>query len=66
LEKKLYFGEVDVIPKIFYPFGTAEEIKFEVKKRNSNLKSGGGFVFSQVHKIQPDTPPENIVKCTNL
>jgi uroporphyrinogen decarboxylase len=22
---------------------------------------GGGFVFCQVHNIQPDVPPENVV-----
>jgi uroporphyrinogen decarboxylase len=25
------------------------------------LKPGGGFVFNQVHNIQPDVPPENII-----
>ncbi len=43
------------------PFGTPEEVDAEVKKRISDLKMGGGFVFTHVHEIQPETPPENIL-----
>ena len=25
------------------------------------IRTGGGFVFCQVHNIQPDVPPENIL-----
>lgn len=42
-------------------FGTPEDVYNEVKKRMFDFKPGGGFVFTQVHEIQPDTPPENIV-----
>ena len=41
--------------------GTAEEIRDEVKRRIDDLAPGGGFVFTQVHNIQPDVPPENIM-----
>jgi len=40
--------------------GTLEDIKKEVRRRCADLASGGGFVFCQVHNIQPNVPPENI------
>ena len=43
------------------PFGTPDQVKEEVKKRVNDLSPGGGFVFTQVHNIQPDVPPENII-----
>ncbi|MBM3709964.1 MAG: methyltransferase, partial [Actinobacteria bacterium] len=43
------------------PFGTPEDVKAEVKKQVDILSPGGGFVFCQVHNIQPDVPPENII-----
>jgi uroporphyrinogen decarboxylase len=44
------------------PFGTPEDVEKEVKKRISELAPGGGFVFTQVHSIQPQVPPENILR----
>lgn len=41
--------------------GTAQEIKDEVKRNVDIFAPGGGFVFTQVHNIQNDVPPENIV-----
>ena len=43
------------------PFGTPDEVKEEVKQRVNDLAPGGGFVFTQVHNIQPDVPPQNIM-----
>jgi uroporphyrinogen decarboxylase len=37
------------------------EVKEEVKRRVEDLSAGGGFVFCQVHNIQPDVPVENIL-----
>ena len=42
------------------PRGTIKEVKMEVRKRIDDLSPGGGFVFCQVHNIQPDVPIENI------
>jgi uroporphyrinogen decarboxylase len=42
-------------------FGTPEEVEAEVKRRISELAPGGGFVFNQVHNIQPQVPPENVL-----
>ncbi|MEM2633634.1 MAG: uroporphyrinogen decarboxylase family protein [Nitrososphaerota archaeon] len=43
------------------PHGSPEDVINEVKKRIKDLAPGGGFVFTQVHNIQADVPPENIV-----
>jgi uroporphyrinogen decarboxylase len=41
--------------------GTPQEIREEVKRRCGDLAPGGGFVFCQVHNIQPHVPLENIM-----
>jgi len=41
--------------------GTPAMVKDEVKRRCADLAPGGGFVFCQVHNIQPNVPPENIM-----
>lgn len=41
--------------------GTAEEVKEQVKTNLEIFKPGGGYVFSQVHNIQPGVPLENIL-----
>ena len=41
--------------------GAPDDIRNEVKRRVDDLSDGGGFVFTQVHNIQPDIPPENIM-----
>ncbi len=43
------------------PHGTEREIDEHVRKRFEILAAGGGFVFTQVHNIMPNVPPENIV-----
>ncbi len=43
------------------PEGTPAEIEKHVRERIDILAPGGGFVFSQVHNILPNVPPEHIV-----
>jgi uroporphyrinogen decarboxylase len=43
------------------PFGTPAEVREEVKRRIDDLAPGGGFVFSAVHNVQSDVPPENFM-----
>lgn len=43
------------------PNASPEEIREHVRERLSIFKPGGGFVFNQVHNIQPNVPAENIV-----
>ena len=40
--------------------GTPQEVKDEVHRRCDDVAPGGGFIFCQVHNIQPNVPPENI------
>ena len=42
-------------------FGTPEEVDAEVKRLMLIFGKGGGFVWNQVHNIQFDVPPANIV-----
>ena len=41
--------------------GTPEQVEEEVKHLMGIFKKGGGFVWNQVHNIQYNVPPENIV-----
>jgi len=43
------------------PAGTAQQVKDDVRRNVDALAPGGGYVFSPVHNIQADVPPENIV-----
>ncbi len=43
------------------PFSTPEEVTAHVREQVNTFKPGGGYVFCQVHNIQADVPPENIV-----
>ncbi len=43
------------------PRGSIGDVRAEVKRRIDDLAANGGFVFSQVHNIQPGVPPENVV-----
>jgi len=44
------------------PFGTEEEVEEEVKRRIKDLAPGGGYVLGPVHNVQPDVPPQNLVR----
>ncbi len=43
------------------PSGTPEQVKDNVKRNIEALAPGGGFVFSTIHNIQAEVPPQNIV-----
>ena len=43
------------------PKGSPAEIRQHVSEQIDTFSANGGFVFSQVHNIQADVPPENIV-----
>lgn len=44
------------------PEGNLNAIEEEIKKNISFFAPGGGFVFAPVHNVQPDVPPEKIVR----
>jgi uroporphyrinogen decarboxylase len=43
------------------PHGTPAAVRDDVRRNIEALAPGGGFIFSTVHNIQADVPPENIV-----
>ena len=44
-----------------FPFGTAAQVKDQVKRQCDILNNDGGFVFNTVHNIQANVPFENVV-----
>ncbi len=58
-DRLAFWGAIDT--RRILPFGTAEEVREEVRRRIHDLGPGGGFIVSPVHNIQPDVPPENVV-----
>jgi uroporphyrinogen decarboxylase len=59
-DRRVFWGGGCDTQKIL-PFGSEEDVREEVKRRIRDLAPGGGFIFTQVHDIQANTPPENIV-----
>lgn len=43
------------------PSGSVQEVADDVQRNIDALAHGGGFVFSTVHNIQAEVPPENIM-----
>lgn len=43
------------------PSGTPGDVRDDVRRNVEALAPGGGYVFSSVHNIQPDVPPQNVV-----
>ncbi len=43
------------------PFATPEEVAREARENARIFSAGGGYVFANVHNIQAEVPPENIV-----
>jgi uroporphyrinogen decarboxylase len=43
------------------PNGTPQEVRDDVRRNVEAFAPGGGYVFSTVHNIQADVPPENLV-----
>jgi len=58
-----YWGTVDIQEVL--PFGTAEDVRNEVKQRIQTVAPGGGFILAPSHSIQPDVPLENMLAFYN-
>lgn len=43
------------------PMNSAAEVREAVRRNVEIFKKGGGYIFNNVHNIQPGVPPENIV-----
>ncbi len=51
-------GGVDTQHKL--PSGSPDQVKEDVKRNLDSLAPGGGYVFSTIHNIQAEVPPQNI------
>jgi len=54
-----FWGGIDTQQVL--PWGTAQQVRDEVKRRIDDLAPGGGFIFNPVHNIQEEVPPQNIM-----
>jgi uroporphyrinogen-III decarboxylase len=43
------------------PFASPEEVREHVRRNIEIFKTGGGYVFNNIHNIQAGMPAENIV-----
>ena len=43
------------------PFGTAADVRREVRERLRIFAPGGGFIFNTIHNVQPLSPVENVL-----
>jgi uroporphyrinogen-III decarboxylase len=43
------------------PTASPEEVREHVRERLGIFKPGNGYVFNQVHNVQPNVPAENII-----
>jgi len=43
------------------PNGTPEQVRDDVRRNIDALAPGGGFVFSTVHNMQAEVPPQNVM-----
>ncbi|MBI5117123.1 hypothetical protein HZA56_11670 [Candidatus Poribacteria bacterium] len=58
--KELSFWGGGIDTQDVLPHGSPAQVKDEVKHRIEDLAPGGGFVFTAVHNVQADVPPENL------
>jgi uroporphyrinogen decarboxylase len=58
---KLVFWGGGIDSQHILPRATPQEVRNHVRRNVEALKPGGGYVFNNVHNIQADVPPENVV-----
>jgi uroporphyrinogen decarboxylase len=58
--KQLSFhGGIDIQHTL--PFGTPDEVRFQVRRTLNCLAPNGGYIVAPTHYLLPDVPPENIL-----
>jgi len=60
----VFHGGIDT--QKLMPFGTVEEVRSETRHVIEVLGKDGGYFFSPAHRIQADTPIENIIAAYNV
>ena len=58
---KLVFWGGGIDSQHILPRATPDEVRDHVRRNVEALKPGGGYVFNNVHNIQADVPPENVL-----
>jgi hypothetical protein len=59
--EKIVFWGGGVDTQRTLPFGTADEVRAEVRGRICTFGPGGGFVFNTTHNVQARVPKENLL-----
>jgi len=59
--KNLVFWGGGIDSQHTLPFSDPDEIKEEVRRNLEIFKPSGGYIFNNIHNIQGDIPPQNIV-----
>jgi len=59
--KQLVFWGGAIDTQHVLPFAKPEQIRNHIRANLEIFKSGGGYIFNNVHNIQVGVPPENIV-----
>ncbi|MGD0094665.1 MAG: uroporphyrinogen decarboxylase family protein [Planctomycetota bacterium] len=59
--KQLAFWGGGIDSQHVLPTATPDEVRQHVRRNVEAFMPGGGYVFNNVHNIQADVPPENIV-----
>jgi len=62
-DKIAFWGGIDT--QQLLPFGSAEDVKNEVKRVLKIMDKNGGYILSTAHTIQYDVPAENIIAIFN-
>ena len=57
--KLAFHGAIDLQQTL--PFGSQEDVIYEVRDRCNTLGKGGGYICTSAHYIQADVPVENIL-----
>ncbi|MCJ7681734.1 MAG: hypothetical protein MUP70_13470 [Candidatus Aminicenantes bacterium] len=57
---RLVFWGGGIDPQHILPLASPAEVHEHVRRNIEVFKAGGGYIFSNVHNIQGDVPPENI------
>ncbi len=54
-----FWGTIDVQRTL--PFGSVEDVEYEVHDRIRTVGPGGGFIVCSAHRVQPGTPLRNVL-----
>jgi len=56
-----FWGAIDT--QYVLPYGTANDVRQEVRQRICDLAPGGGYVLASVHNIQREVPRKMLSRC---